>query len=152
MGPWQIINDNVMGGTSTSHFSVRDGVASFEGHLSRANGGGFASVRGVLIAPGLVSLRAFVLRIKGDGRRYKFTLRTDLQPNTPIHQCPLVPKPGVWEEHRLPIDQFAATFRGLPLPSAPPLEPARIMALGLLLADQQEGPFHLELARIEAIA
>jgi hypothetical protein len=120
--------------------------------LSRANGGGFASVRGVLTTPGLAPLEALVVRVKGEGRRYRFNLRTDLSPNTLSYQCTLVPRPGVWEEHRLPIQRFLATFRGRLLPGEAPLDPAQIMALGFLISDRQEGPFHLEIASIETLA
>ena len=149
LGPWQIVNDGVMGGASTSRFTVNEGTAIFEGNLSRANGGGFASVRGLLARPGLEPLAAFVVRVRGDGRRYTFTLRTDLRPNRPIHQCALSTKRGEWQEHQLSLGQFAATFRGRRLPSEPALDPAQIVAVGFLISDQQEGDFRLEIARID---
>ena len=42
---WQVVNDDVMGGESTSRFSVTNGLASFQGKVSLENNGGFASVR-----------------------------------------------------------------------------------------------------------
>ena len=42
---WQIVNDDVMGGVSTSRFQVRTNGAVFSGVVSLENNGGFASVR-----------------------------------------------------------------------------------------------------------
>lgn len=43
---WQIVNDNVMGGVSTSRFEVlTNGGAAFSGVVSLENNGGFAPVR-----------------------------------------------------------------------------------------------------------
>lgn len=132
-----------------SRFTVNKGTGLFEGYLSLANGGGFASVRGLLASPGLEPLKAFVVRLKGDGKHYKCTLRTDLQPGSPIHQCTLATQAGEWEEHRLPLDLFTASFRGRRLLREPLLDPVQIVAVGFLIADQQEGPFRLEIAQIE---
>src|SRR5689334_21649557 len=73
---WQIVNDDVMGGVSTSSFSLTNGVALFQGKLSLENNGGFASVRSVPVRESLTGLTAFVLRVRGDCRRYKFSVRT----------------------------------------------------------------------------
>jgi NADH dehydrogenase [ubiquinone] 1 alpha subcomplex assembly factor 1 len=59
-------------------------------------------------------------------------------------------KRGEWAEHRLAFKDFAPTFRGRILPDVPPLDPAKATAVGLLISDQQEGPFKLELALIKA--
>ena len=43
---WNIVNDDVMGGISTSYLSVSDGKSLiFNGNLSLENNGGFASSR-----------------------------------------------------------------------------------------------------------
>lgn len=73
---WQIVNDDVMGGVSTSRFEVTNGLAMFGGEVSLENNGGFASVRSSPARQNLAGLDAFVVRLRGDGRRYKFTVRT----------------------------------------------------------------------------
>jgi hypothetical protein len=45
---WRVVNDNVMGGVSTSRFEATNGVALFRGDVSLENNGGFASVRSSL--------------------------------------------------------------------------------------------------------
>ena len=149
-GSWQIVNDDVMGGISRSSFTQTPGAALFHGELSLENNGGFASVRSAPMAHQLSGTKALVLRVRGDGKRYKLTLRTDSGFNTPIYQCAFSTRAGVWEEHRLPLQQFVPTFRGRVLSHHPPLEPAAIGSLGFMISDKQQGPFRLEVAWIKA--
>lgn len=149
---WQIVNDGVMGGLSTSNFSVTNGVAVFRGKVSLENYGGFASVRSSPAPQNLAELDAFVVRVRGDGRRYKFTVRTDAGFDTPIYQCAFTAKNGEWQEYRLPFKDFVPTFRGRVLTNEPPLDPAKVVSMGFLISDQQEGPFKLEVAWIKALA
>ena len=95
---------------------------------------------------------AFVLRLRGDGRRYKFTVRTDLGFNAPNSQAEFTTKRGEWEEHRLPLKDFVPAFRGRILTDVPPLNPAKVTSVGFLISDQQEGAFKLEVAWIKASA
>ena len=84
---WQVVNDDVMGGVSASKFDVANGVASFRGALSLENHGGFASVRSLPARLDLADGDAFVVRVRGDGRRYKFTARTARTFDSPIYQA-----------------------------------------------------------------
>ena len=147
---WQIVNDGVMGGVSRSGFRLTNGVAVFGGELSLENNGGFASVRSLPARLDLVGCDAFIIRVRGDGRRYKFTAHTDRGFDSAIYQNAFTTKKGKWEEHRLPLKQFLATFRGRVLDGEPPLDPARITSVGFLISDEQEGPFQLEVAWIKA--
>jgi monofunctional biosynthetic peptidoglycan transglycosylase len=148
---WQVVNDDVMGGVSTSRFQVlTNGVAIFSGTVRLENNGGFASVRSGPVRENLTGLTAFVLRVRGDGRRYKFSVRTRTGFDTPLYQCSFTTKPGEWAEHRLAFSDFVPTFRGRVLTDVPPMNPAQVNAVGLLIADQQEGPFKLEVAWIKA--
>jgi NADH dehydrogenase [ubiquinone] 1 alpha subcomplex assembly factor 1 len=145
---WQIVNDQVMGGASSSSLRICRGIALFQGNLSLARGGGFASVR-LPVAPGsLRGLASFSLRLRGDGRSYKLTLRTDL--GGPVHQYALATQAGEWKDRNIPLQALVPSFRGQALPGHPPLAPARILSVGFLIAESQAGPFRLEVARIEA--
>lgn len=146
---WQIVNDNVMGGVSTSSFRLTNGVAVFQGIVSLENKGGFASARSLSARHDLAGGDAFVVRVRGDGRRYRFTARTDPSSDSAMHQCVFTTKKGEREEHRLPFKQFIPTFRGRVLSGEPPLDPAKVTSVGLLISDNQAGPFQLELAWIK---
>jgi hypothetical protein len=84
-----------------------------------------------------------VLRVLGDGRVYKFTVRTDDGFDGVQYQVRFTPPADEWHEARLPVESFSATFRGRIVPGAPPLDPARVRALGLMISDKQAGPFEL---------
>jgi hypothetical protein len=150
---WQIVNDDVMGGVSTSRFQIlASGGAVFSGVVSLENNGGFASVRSSSVKHDLSGFDAFVLRVCGDGRRYKFSVRTEAGLDTPLYQCAFATKPGEWEEHRLPFTQFVPTFRGRVLTGTPPLNPANVTSVGFLIADKQAGAFQLKISSIRAIS
>jgi hypothetical protein len=147
---WQVVNDDVMGGVSTSDFRVTNGAAVFQGEVSLANNGGFASVRSLPASHELAGCDAFVIRAFGDGHRYKFTARMDQSFDSAIYQTSFTTKPGEWTEHRLPLKQFVPTFRGRVLSGEPPLDPAKVTSVGFLIAEKQAGVFRLEISWIKA--
>ncbi len=143
---WESVGDPVMGGASSGRLQPSpDGLARFMGVLSLDRGGGFASIRS---APGLYDLSAhegILLEVRGDGRVYKLAVRTDPWFDAVAYQSRFATRPGEWEEVRLPLAGFHATWRGRPVPGAPALEPSRVSSFGLLLADRQAGAFQLEI-------
>ena len=147
---WQVVNDDVMGGVSTSSIRLTNGAAVFQGEVSLENNGGFASVRSLPAPHDVAGCDTFVIRVRGDGRRYQFTARTDRRFDSAIYQSVFPTKKGEWEEHRLPMKDFVPTFRGRVLSSQPPLDPARVKSVGFLIADRQDGPFRLEIGWVHA--
>jgi monofunctional biosynthetic peptidoglycan transglycosylase len=149
---WQIVNDGVMGGLSSSSFQLLPGgTGVFSGIVSLDNGGGFASVWSPPLAQDCSGHDSFVLRIRGDGHRFKFSVRQDAGFNTPIYRCAFETKPGEWQECRLPFTGFVPTFRGQRLIGAPALDPTHIASIGFLIADKQAGPFRLEIDLGQAV-
>ncbi len=148
---WQVVNDDVMGGVSTSSFRITNGVAVFRGEVSLENNGGFASVRSLPARLDLGDADSFVIRVRGDGRRYKFTARMDQSFDSAIYQCAFTTKQGEWSEHALPVKDFVASFRGRVLTEVPPLNPAKVTSVGFLISDQQAGPFQLDVAWIKTL-
>jgi hypothetical protein len=151
LAAWQIVNDDVMGGVSTSAFrATTNGTALFTGHLSLENNGGFASVRSLPRRTDLTGCGSFLIRLRGDGRGYKFTVRTDSNLDSPLYQAAFPTQKGEWKELRLPFNRFVPTFRGRVLNDVPPLNPAQVTSVGILIADKQEGPFRLEISSVKA--
>jgi NADH dehydrogenase [ubiquinone] 1 alpha subcomplex assembly factor 1 len=150
---WEPIDDRVMGGVSRSRMRHDPaGHAVFEGTLSLAQGGGFASVRAPVAMPGVPpGASAWLLEVRGDGRRYRFTLRTGAAFDAVSYQASFEAPPGEWRTVRLATTDFVPTFRGRRV-EAPPPEVARVHTLGLMLADRQAGPFALALRRIAIAA
>ena len=148
---WLIINDGVMGGVSSSRFASSDsGFATFSGELSLENNGGFASVRAALAEGALESRESLILRVRGDGRTYQVRLRTDRRIDGISYMARFETAKNEWQEVRLPLDRFQPTFRGRRPAGAPPLAPAAVQQIGLLLADGTPGEFRLDVAWIRA--
>jgi len=98
----------------------------------------------------LAGCDAFVIRVRGDGRCYKFTARTERSFDSAIYQTAFTTTKGEWEEHRLPLKQFVPTFRGRVLSGEPPLDSAKVTSVGFLISDKQPGSFQLEIAWVKA--
>lgn len=81
---WGPLDDVVMGGCSQSNLMIKSegpegsGIAVFSGNITSANNGGFASVRTKNLDPPMdfQGYDGLKLKVKGDGQRYKFMLRT----------------------------------------------------------------------------
>ena len=141
---WQIINDGVMGGISNSEIQIlSDGVGQFKGTVSLENNGGFASTRGVLAVLPSEPFTKIRLRIKGDGKKYSFRIRTDGQYDGVSYKNDFETKAGVWQEIILNLADFKPTWRGRILTNIPPIEPTQIRQVGFLISDKQEGTFTL---------
>ncbi len=136
-----MINDDVMGGQSRSKVLRTAMGWLFEGDVSLANGGGFASFRAPLRLPSDVT--ALQVAVRGDDQRYRMVLRTDEGSGVAQYQAPFV-APRDWSTLRFVPGDFVARYRGRPA-VAPPLRMADVRAFGLLISEGQSGPFWVEL-------
>ncbi len=148
--PWRNIDDVVMGGVSSSRMRLEEDVAVFEGRLSLENNGGFASVRSDVLSQDLAGYTGVRVRVKGDGRTYQFRIHTAATTDSTSYQMSFETEQDNWLEADLPFSGFIAGFRGRPLPNHPPIDPAKITTLGLLVADRQQGDFRLEIDWVRA--
>ena len=150
-GGWSVVNDGVMGGRSTSRVE-RTGhdTLRFSGRVSLENNGGFASTRTDTGPVDLSSFRGAAIRVRGDGRRYQLRFRTSGRWSRIWYKAPFDTVDHEWLEVRRAFTDFEPTFRGRRPPDAPPLDPSAIRQVGLLIADEREGPFELEVDWIRA--
>jgi len=141
---WRIINDGVMGGISNSKIQILpDGIGQFKGTVSLENNGGFASTRGVLAVLPTAPFTKIKLRIKGDGKKYSFRIRTDGQYDGVSYKNDFETKAEEWQEIILNLADFIPTWRGRILTNIPPIEPTQIRQIGFLISDKQAGAFTL---------
>ena len=145
---WTSVNDRVMGGISTSRATATTEGMAFNGLVSLDNNGGFASIRALPCDYGLAGAIALVLRVRGDGKAYKFGIRTEDAYDGVQYQARFATQACEWQDIRLPIIDFQPTFRGRTVQAAV-LDPARIRVFGLLIADRQAGPFRLVVESIQ---
>lgn len=148
--PWTIINDGVMGGLSSSSMQWREGgLAVFSGTVSLENNGGFASVRANLGTLSLTGSEGICLRVRGDGKTYKFRIRTDTNFDGVAYSKDFFAPAGEWTEIRLPFGEFQPTFRGRMLPNVGALRSEEVRQIGFLIGDKQSGKFSLEVDWIQ---
>jgi len=141
---FHVINDGVMGGLSRSRLSLASGSMSFEGEISLENNGGFASFRGPVRFP--ADSTALLLTVRGDGRRYKLTLKLDDSDGTAQYQAAFLASQE-WKTLRFLPGDFRASFRGRPV-DAQPVQFVDVRYIGLLISDKQSGPFKVGLKAI----
>lgn len=148
---WLAVNDGVMGGISRSRMMFTSaGTAIFQGDVSLENNGGFASVRTYPVNYQLDDFEGLILRVNGDGQRYKFRLRTNDYFDGVAYQTEFQTRPDSWLTIRVPFTQFVPVFRGFVVADAPPLASANITQMGFMISDKQAGPFQLEVDWIKA--
>jgi NADH dehydrogenase [ubiquinone] 1 alpha subcomplex assembly factor 1 len=138
---WRIVNDGVMGGISRSSLALTDaGHGQFSGNVSLANNGGFASMRLNTTIKLTEEKKFIVLRVKGDGKRYEFRLKSNIsQSQSYVHQFATS---GEWEIIKLEISEFYPQIRGRKL-NIPNFDFGSIGQLSFLIANNQEEDFEL---------
>ncbi len=146
---WPHINDGVMGGLSSGEMSAADGYATFRGTVSFENNGGFSSVRSQAVVHDLSAFEGLVLRVRGDGKRYGFRLKTDASFDGVSYQFQIEPPAGEWAETSAPFTDFIPVYRGRVVRDHPPLDPSRIATFGLIVS-RQEGPFRIDIESVKA--
>jgi monofunctional biosynthetic peptidoglycan transglycosylase len=123
----------------------------FTGTVSLENNGGFASIRSKTAQWDLRSYKGLKLRLRGDGKDYKLSLRTDLFFDGVSYQTAFTTEKDTWQEIFLPFEAFLPTHHGVRLTTVAPMDRHHITSFGLFIADRQEGPFLLDVAWIKGV-
>jgi monofunctional biosynthetic peptidoglycan transglycosylase len=146
---WESIDDSVIGGKSQGVMKVSlSGAAFFEGNISQYRGG-FVTIRcpnGTFDLSGFAGLE---IRLRGDGKAYQAMIKTDAVDTGFGYYFWFETLKGDWQTVRLAFPQFKGYFRGLNVAWAH-VDPAKVVSLGFLIANWQEGPFRLEIEFIKA--
>jgi monofunctional biosynthetic peptidoglycan transglycosylase len=149
---WNIVNDGVMGGLSSSDLELTDaGTGLFSGFVSLDNNGGFASIRATFQSMDLSAYQRVRLKVRGDGRSYQLRFRLSGSFDGVSYTSTFETRPGEWMEIDLPFETFQPTFRGRVPRGAGPFDPAKIRQMGVLIGDKKEGSFELEIAWVRAM-
>lgn len=159
---WGAVDDVVMGGASESSLQIIDDAALFTGYVSTANSGGFVSVRTRNFNPplNLAGYEGIELRVKGDGKRYKFFIRADAKWDGVAYSYSFDTEPNTWITVRIPFDTLVPVFRAKTLDFAEPLDSSQLSAFQIMLSkfeyDRQLNPkfepggFALQIETIKA--
>jgi Complex I intermediate-associated protein 30 (CIA30) len=132
---WGALDDVVMGGVSESNMRFKENAAEFSGNVSTANSGGFASVRTRNFEPAIDLSRyeGITLRVKGDGNRYKFMLRTETRWDGVAYCHSFDTVVDTWMTVRIPFREFIPVLRAKTVDNSP-LDPSSVNALQLMLS------------------
>lgn len=146
---WYVVNDNVMGGRSSGGFTPEPGRLRFAGRTN-TDGGGFSSIRTGPLELDLSTFAGLRVHVRGDGRRYTWRLTTDARSRGQLvsYWAEFETAKGEWRDVLIPFSTFRPTFRGTTL-SGPPLDPARVTGMGLMIYDGLDGPFELRIDRVD---
>ena len=146
---WNSINDGVMGGRSQgSSYITEASHLYFKGEISLKNNGGFSSIRTSGSKHDLSAFKGIQLRIKGDGRMYYLTTRTNGSRRI-AYWSPIHTKKGEWVVVKVPFSTFYATSFGRKIPGMK-LNTANISSIGFMLYDKKAGDFSLEVSEIKS--
>ncbi|MEM1147495.1 MAG: CIA30 family protein [Pseudomonadota bacterium] len=151
--PWTTVNDGVMGGRSSGGSELQNGMLTFTG-ITNTNGGGFSSIRLPVERGSLAAATHLRVHMKRDARSYSITLRTNVKRfgrriafRGPIAEAPK----DNWGNGVLRFDTLKASFDGNPVPDAI-FDASEVVEIGLIIYDGEDGPFEMQLKRIEACA
>ncbi len=133
---WGALDDVVMGGVSQSNLRLANKQAIFSGIVSTDNNGGFASVRTRNFQPplDLLGFEGIELRVKGDGKRYKFITRCEGKWDgigycysfDTIYNFPTT--------IRIPFKDLIPVFRAKTVADADQLDASKIYSMQLMLS------------------
>lgn len=139
---WYTVDDNVMGGVSSSEAKIIDENLSFSGMMSLENNGGFSSVRSEWIPIDLSDYDGILLRVLGDGKTYRLRIRSaETGPNI-SYNASFETTPDSWEIFYFPFADMVPTYFGTVV-DVGKLDTSRISSFGFMLSDKQPGEFEL---------
>ncbi len=133
---WGALDDVVMGGVSESSIRLTDSGAVFSGNVSTENSGGFVSVRTRNFNPpmNLLGSAGIELRVKGDGKRYKFFLRCEDKWDGVGYCYSFDTVYNIWTTIRIPFKDLTPVFRAKVVENAQPFNPSQIYSCQLMLS------------------
>lgn len=159
---WGAVDDVVMGGVSQSNISLAANYAVFSGNVSIENSGGFASVRTRNFSPSLnlSNYHGIELRVKGDGQRYKFFVRTEDKWDGIGYAHSFDTIVDEWLTIQVPFRDLVPIFRAKTVNEAAPIDTTQICSFQLMLSKFEydralnprftPGLFSLQVASISA--
>ena len=147
---WEIENDVVMGGNSTSQLTrSKDGNAVFTGYVSLENNGGFASMQYHFKPKDIKGYDKAVIRLKGDGKEYQFRIKADLRERASYIYT--FKTNGDWQTIEIPLNLMSPTYRGNKL-NLPNFNADKLQEVRFLIGNGKAENFRLEIDRIELIS
>lgn len=144
---WDIENDVVMGGNSSSKISrSEDGNAIFTGYVSLENNGGFASMQYHFAPKNIKGYQKAVIRLKGDGKEYQFRIKENL--NDRASYIYTFKTTVEWQTIEIPLNKMEPTYRGNKL-NRPNFNADKLQEIRFMIGNGRAENFRLEIDKIE---
>ena len=151
IGRWYVVTDGVAGGGSRGMFGEGRGkYASFSGVLAGDRPGAFASVWSRDAGLDLSRMTGLALRVRGDGKTYRVALKTNRGVDAVQYVARITPPRSGWSVVRVSFRELVPMSQGGMLKSAPRFDPARVVAIGVVISDHQDGAFELLIEKVSA--
>jgi len=108
---WQIVNDVVMGGKSSSTITInKEGHGQFSGTVSTENNGGFSSVRHIFKPVSVKKTNKIIIKLKGDGKYYQLRIKDSYK--NYFSYINTFSTSGEWQVIEIPLSNLYPSFRG----------------------------------------
>jgi len=143
---WKVVNDDVMGGVSTSKISAGEKEALiFSGKVSLENNGGFASLQSPADDYNFSAYQGFLLKVKSDGKIYSLSFRQTKNFTGYNYTQKFQTEKDSWQIVKLPFKDFKLKYYGKEVSNFEPPEKSNIKQMSILISDKQQGPFKIEI-------
>lgn len=147
LSQWSTINDDVMGGVSTSSFYLNEsGHGVFEGDVSLENNGGFAMVMYNFDSKEVENYSKAIITLKGDAKRYQFRIKTNS--NDYYSYISHFETTGQWQTIEINLKDMYPSFRGRKL-DKPNYPAIHLEQIAFLIGNKKDEEFRLEIDKIE---
>jgi hypothetical protein len=141
---WRVVNDGVMGGLSKGVLTYAENSLIFEGELSLANNGGFASIQGPQGNYDLSDYDKVTIRHRGYGGTFGFRMKTEEPYYMPYFKMEFSPMEN-WTETTYELKNFdqwrLLNKTGQKISED---ELSSIIRMGIIKSDKKTVPFRLE--------
>lgn len=143
---WIIVNDDVMGGVSSSQLEFDDsGNILFSGKISLKNNGGFASMRCNLSTYNYSRKKVINIRLKGDGKMYQLRIKKNrFDYYSYVYSFSTS---GFWEVISINLSDMYPSYRGMRINDAN-YRASNIQQLSILISNNVEENFSLKIDKI----
>ena len=144
---WNIVDDTVMGGRSSGRFDLSsEGKGIFYGSVSLENNGGFSSVRHRFKRINSGEYNKFIIRLKGDGKKYQFRIKSNADDY--YSYIKYFSTSHDWQIIEIAFNELYPTFRGREL-DQPNFSGESLEEIGFLFGNKIAEDFRLEIDKIE---
>jgi len=149
---WYIVNDGVMGGKSQSQVTQLANSLVFSGEISLKNNGGFASLQSRKAEQDLSPFTQVNIKYRSTGQSFALRLLTHEAYYLPSFKHDFESTDGEWKTVNIPLESFNKYALGSATgESITQSDLRKIIRLGIIVSNKEEGPFSIEIDFIQFI-